>query len=293
MARLPSVVALVAVLGLPLALGGCIGAVVVGGMAAAAGGGYMVGQERGADGLARDFAITTDIREKLAKTDPKLDAAVTATVYDGRVLLTGQVPAPEMKMAAGRLARENPRVRAVYDEIEVAGNDTFLDGAKDAWIGTQVRSEMVLDPDIRGVNYMIEAKNGSVYLIGMARSPQELQKVTDIARHVSEVKRVVSFVEIRPGAPAATPSLASGPVASGSAATDAVAVRHCGTEPDRSRRAVRRHPGGEAVDSREFSFAVAPAAKLSGRGPRAPARPGDSAPGPPACCWRRSDRSSP
>ena len=102
MARLPSVVALAAVLGLPLALGGCIGAVVVGGMAAAAGGGYVVGQERGADGLARDFAITTDIRQTLAKTDPKLDAAVTVTVYDGRVLLTGQVPAPEMKMAAAQ-----------------------------------------------------------------------------------------------------------------------------------------------------------------------------------------------
>ena len=100
MARLPSIVALAAVLGLPLALGGCIGAVVVGGMAAAAGGGYVVGQERGADGLASDFAITTDIRQTLAKTDPKLDAAVTVTVYDGRVLLTGQVPAPEMKMAA-------------------------------------------------------------------------------------------------------------------------------------------------------------------------------------------------
>jgi len=39
MARLPSIIALTAVLGLPLALGGCIGAVVVGGMAAAAGGG--------------------------------------------------------------------------------------------------------------------------------------------------------------------------------------------------------------------------------------------------------------
>ena len=210
MARLPSIIALAAVLGLPLALGGCIGAVVVGGMAAAAGGGYVVGQERGADGLARDFAITTDLRQKLEATDPKLAAAVTVTVYDGRVLLTGQVPAPEMKATAGRLAREDSRVRAVYDEIEVAGNDTFFDSAKDAWIGTQVRSEMVLTSDIRSVNYEIEIENGSVYLIGMARSPQELQNVTDIARRVRGVKRVVSYVEIRPGAPAA---LASGPVA--------------------------------------------------------------------------------
>ena len=214
MARLPSIIALAAVLGLPLALGGCIGAVVVGGMAAAAGGGYVVGQERGADGLARDFAITTDLRQKLEKTDPKLAAAVTVTVYDGRVLLTGQVPAPEMKMAAGRLAREDSRVRAVYDEIEVAGNDTFFDGAKDAWIGTQVRSEMVLDSRHQGRQLQIETENGSVYLIGMARSPQELQNVTDIARRVRGVKRVVSYVEIRPGAPAEA-ALASGPVAPG------------------------------------------------------------------------------
>src|SRR4051794_27617765 len=72
MARLPSIVALCAVLGLPPMLGGCVG-VVVGGMAAAAGGGYVVAQERGADGLASDFAITTDIRQSLAKTDPTLD----------------------------------------------------------------------------------------------------------------------------------------------------------------------------------------------------------------------------
>ena len=126
MARLPSIVALAAVLGMPLALGGCVGAVVVGGMAAAAGGGYVAAQERGPEGLASDFAITTNIRQSLSKTDPKLDAAVTVTVYEGRVLLTGQVPTPEMKMAASQLAREQPRVRAVYDEIEVTATTRSL-----------------------------------------------------------------------------------------------------------------------------------------------------------------------
>jgi osmotically-inducible protein OsmY len=211
MARLPSIFALVAVLGLPAATGGCVG-VVVGGMAAAAGGGYVVAQERGADGLASDFATTTEIRQALARTDPRLDAALTVTVYDGRVLLTGQVPAPEMKMAAVQVVRANPRVRAVYDEIEVAGNDTFWDDAKDTWIGTQVRSEMVLDPDIRGVNYMIQTENGSVYLIGMARTQRELERVTDIARRVRGVKRVVSYVELRSGAAmAAAIPVAAGP----------------------------------------------------------------------------------
>jgi osmotically-inducible protein OsmY len=215
MTRVPLIVASIAVIALPLALGGCVG-VVVGGMAAAAGGGYVVAQERGADGLASDFAITNNLKEALAKTDPKLNTAITVTVYDGRVLLTGQVPTPEMKLTAARLAREIPRVRTVYDEIEVSGDGTFFDSAKDAWIGTQVRSEMVLDPDIRSVNYMIETENGSVYLIGMARSAGELQKVTDIARHVRGVKRVVSYVEVRPGAPvAAQVPVASGPPPAG------------------------------------------------------------------------------
>ena len=214
MARLPSVAILAAVLGLPLMGGGCVG-VVVGGMAAAAGGGYVVAQERGADGLASDFAITTEVRQALARTDPKLASAVTVTVYDGRVLLTGQVPASALKLAASRLARENPRVRAVYDEIELAGDDTFFDDAKDAWIGTQVRSGMVLDPDIRSVNYMIQTENGSVYLLGTARSQSELQRVADIARHVRGVKRVVSYVEVRPGTSIGAPAGAGVPVAAG------------------------------------------------------------------------------
>ena len=89
MGRLPPAVPLAAALGLPLLSGGCVG-VIIGGMAAAAGGGYVVAQERGADGLASDFAITNEIRQALARTDPTLDAAVTITVYDGRVLLTGR-----------------------------------------------------------------------------------------------------------------------------------------------------------------------------------------------------------
>ena len=42
-----------------------------------------------------------------------------------------------------------------------------------------------------------------VYLIGSARSQAELDRVTETARNVPYVKRVVSYVEIRPGQPVA------------------------------------------------------------------------------------------
>ena len=42
---------------LPLALGGCAGVLVVGGLGAAAGGGYAAAQERGVNGSIDDFTV--------------------------------------------------------------------------------------------------------------------------------------------------------------------------------------------------------------------------------------------
>ena len=190
-------------LALPMALGGCAGALVVGGLAAAAGGGYAAAQERGVNGAADDMTIKTNIEAELIKRDPQLQAGITTTVYGGRVLLTGRVANPELKAAADQLAGGTQNVRALYDEIEVAPPGSAWDDAKDAWITTRVRSEMVVDADIRSVNYTIDTANGSVYLIGSARSQAELDRATRIARYVPDVRRVVSYVEIRGGAPVA------------------------------------------------------------------------------------------
>jgi osmotically-inducible protein OsmY len=193
-------------LAVPLALGGCAGALVVGGMAAAAGGGYAVAQERGVSGAVDDFAIKNDVEKAVIQADPQLQAGVNTTVYEGRVLLTGRVASQQMRATAEQAAGRTHDVRAVYDELEVAAGGGMWDDAKDAWITTRVRSEMVLDTDIRSVNYDVDTANGSVFLIGSARSQAELDRATRIARYVPGVKRVVSYVEVR-GAPiAAGPS---------------------------------------------------------------------------------------
>jgi hypothetical protein len=77
------------------------------------------------------------------------------------------------------------------------------DDTKDAWITARVRSELVLDRDIRSSNYTIDTENGSIYLIGSARSQGELDQAMRVARYVPGVKRVVSYMEIRSGAPVA------------------------------------------------------------------------------------------
>jgi osmotically-inducible protein OsmY len=203
MSRFRPAISLACVVALPLALGGCAGVLVVGGLGAAAGGGYAAAQERGVNGTFDDLALKTEVEKSLLKTNPAVQEAVNTTVYDGRVLLTGRVTAPEMKAAANRAAGTTPGVRALYDEVEVAPSEGVWDNARDAWITTRVRSELIVDPDIRSGNFTIDTENGSVYLIGSARSQYELDRATRIARYVPGVKRVVSYVELRSGAPVA------------------------------------------------------------------------------------------
>jgi osmotically-inducible protein OsmY len=219
-------------LGFTSALGGCPLAI-VGGLAAAGGAGYAANQERGVGGTANDFSIKTNVQSAWIKADPAMQADLNVTVYEGRALLTGTAPTPEMKAQAQEVASRVPGVRTVYNEIEVAPPEGAWKSAKDAWITSQVKSDLVFNTHVRSVNYTIETVNSSVYLIGSARSQDELNSATTMARYVPGVKRVVSYVDIRPGEPPGsqppgTPSPAAsepGPVAPAAAPTTPVEIQ--------------------------------------------------------------------
>ncbi len=220
---------IVVILTLPFVLGGCPAAI-VGGLAAAGGAGYAANQERGVGGSVDDFSIKTNIESAWIKANPRLQADLNVTVYEGRTLLTGTALTPEFKAQAKEIASRVAGVRAVYDEVEVGPPEGAWQGTQDAWITSRLRTELMFNASIRSVNYTIETVNKSVYLIGSARSQVELDGATTMARNTPEVKRVVSFVEIRPGVPVAAqpavppPSRAQVPGAPAAAPATAVEV---------------------------------------------------------------------
>ena len=216
---------------LPVLLGGCPLAI-VGGLAAAGGAGYAANQERGVTGTADDIAIKTNIQNAWLQVNPLMQREFNVTVYEGRTLLTGTTSAPELKAQAKQIASQIPGVRAVYDEIELAPHEGAWQGVRDTWISAQIRSNLVFSSQVRSVNYTVDTVNGSVYLIGSARGQTELDRVTDAARNVPYVKRVVSYVEIRPGQPIASqptpppePARAQRPDAPAAAPATAVEVQ--------------------------------------------------------------------
>ncbi|MFN3076932.1 MAG: BON domain-containing protein [Alphaproteobacteria bacterium] len=161
-----------------------------------------VAEERGPDGAFDDKKIQWDINGQWLAHDVLFLHKVTTTVREGNVLLTGVVPNAKLVAKAERLVREVPGVRNVYNEIEVASADNDFTLAHDTWITGALWGKMTLDGQVQFRNYAFEVVNGSVYLIGIAQSPAELERVVDYARGLNYVKRVVSYVRVKEAAKA-------------------------------------------------------------------------------------------
>ncbi|HXQ52971.1 MAG TPA: BON domain-containing protein [Stellaceae bacterium] len=179
-------------------LGGCVIAAVG---AAGAGGGYALSQERSLSDTARDAGIHAVIAQAWKKYNVKMFEDLDTTVYEGRVLITGDVPTEEWRAEAVKLAWQTDRVKEVYDEIQVGPEEGFGQDMGDTAITSKLKTQIIADADVKSINYTVTTVKGVVYIIGSARSQAEIDRVIDHARNIGDVRRVVSYVRIRTGEP--------------------------------------------------------------------------------------------
>jgi osmotically-inducible protein OsmY len=173
-------------------LQGCVASMAV---SAAAGAGIVARQERSIASAATDTNIIAAINAGLLQRDTALFTHVDAQAYEGRVLLSGPVATPEAKAEVVDVARNVPGVRDVIDETEVGGSAG--DYALDSWISAEMRSKLLFDPDVRSINYSVHVVNQTIYLIGVAQSEGELQRVLAHAGDIEYVRRVVDHVLLK------------------------------------------------------------------------------------------------
>ncbi|QQP91035.1 BON domain-containing protein [Skermanella sp. TT6] len=173
------------------ALPGCA-PLVVGGAATTAV--VAASQERGLGGAISDTEIQAQINHYWFQHSVEMHSRLGMTVNQGTVLLTGRARTPEERLDAVRLAWQANGVREVINEIVVDDASTLGDSTRDTWISTQLRGKLLFDREVSSINYSIETVNGVVYLMGNARDPAELERVTGHARSLPYVKRVVSYV---------------------------------------------------------------------------------------------------
>jgi len=180
---------------LGMSVGGCTPVGVA--VGAGAGAGVAAAQERGFKGAMNDTEIRLQINDLWFQESVSLYSKINLQVQEGRVLLTGNVPDPETRLNAVRLAWQAHGVREVINEIEVKDKSSLTDSAQDVWIATQLKTKLLVDSEVSSINYSIETVNQVIYLMGVAQSQAELDRVIGHAKDISYVRRVVNYVRVK------------------------------------------------------------------------------------------------
>lgn len=164
--------------------------------AAGVGIGAAATREGGITGTLSDARIHAEVADRLFKYDLNAFSKVDITVDQGRVLLSGVVQNPEHRVEAVRAAWQVRGVRQVINEIRVANSDGISGFVRDTWITTRLRAALTFDDFVQNLNYSIDTVQGTVYLMGVAQTPAELDRALQLARTIPGVRGVVSYVKV-------------------------------------------------------------------------------------------------
>jgi len=168
---------------------------VVGG--AVATGATLAHDRRTAGSVLEDKAINVRVASALYKdAELKANSHINVAVFNGWVLLSGETPTVALKSRAGNLARQQKKVRRVYNELMIAAPSSAMTRSSDTWITTKVKSSLV-GLKIKGFDptrVKIVTENGTVFIMGLVYHAEAGASVK-AARQVSGVQRVVKLFE--------------------------------------------------------------------------------------------------
>ncbi len=167
-------------------------------------------QEDGVSGAVKDDATQLRIVDSYIQHDFKLFRDLSVTVKEGRVLLTGTVPSPDMRVEAVRLAWQAPGVKQVLNEISVNHSESIAGDLVDTWITSNIKTRLMFDKYVQSINYNIDTVDGNVYVMGVAQNQSELDRVLAYARNTNHVKNVISYVRLKYQDPNSIPGMAQG-----------------------------------------------------------------------------------
>lgn len=123
------------------------------------------------------------------------DVHVNVTSYNRQVLLTGEVPSEQTKQLVQQVVSQVDNVRSIVNELGVEPKSSLATRSSDTIITGKVKATLVDTPDLFANAFKVVTERGAVYLMGRV-TQREADRVADVVRGVSGVKRVVRVLEI-------------------------------------------------------------------------------------------------
>jgi osmotically-inducible protein OsmY len=145
--------------------------------------------------IAQDDAATTRIQDLFAQQGLNGEPnRIRYTVYNGIVLLVGQVPNDTVRALAHQAAQSAAGIKNVINELTVGKTIGASTIASDSYLSSKVRSKLASTRDFKSSHLTIVVENGSVYLMGLM-TKEEQRIAVAVTRDVDGVKRVVRIME--------------------------------------------------------------------------------------------------
>lgn len=180
---------LFAVLLSALLLQGCVAAAVVG---VAGGATKTTTDPRSVGTQVDDSTLEARVSNAISKDKQlKDEARIVATAYQGKVLLTGQTPTPDMAVRAKQITMGVDGANEVYNELRTGKPVSMGTASMDTWITTKVRSQILTSDTVKSSNVKVTTENGEVFLLGLV-TQEEGKSAASIAAGVSGVKHVTT-----------------------------------------------------------------------------------------------------
>lgn len=190
---------------------------IVGG--AAAGTALVASDRRTAGTQLEDTNIDLKVDQLLVKEFDNATVRVVSTVYQGQVLLTGEVPDATTKANIVERVGKVENVRSVLDYMTIAAPLTLGQRTDDNWLGSKVRTALLRTKGVPSRTIVSTTERNVVYLMGRVTETEGAYAAAAVAR-VNGVRQVVKlFNYVTPDEALMIDSAGGSDTSSGSTAT--------------------------------------------------------------------------
>ena len=142
-----------------------------------------------------DQLIETKSKVNLKKIDTRFaNAQVRIDSFNGVVLLTGNVPASEMRDSATEIIRKIRKVRRVNNELRVSPPRSFGAKAGDAWLSNKVKTRLRFTKKAPHSRVNVVTNNGVIYLMGLV-THKEAETIVNVAKKSYGLQKIVRVFE--------------------------------------------------------------------------------------------------
>jgi len=175
---------------LAAALSGCF-PLVAGGMA---GGALVIADRRNPGTQTIDRGIQLEAESMLIKAYGD-NVHVNVSVFNRRVLLTGEVRTDALKNEVGQKVKTMKNVTEVFNELVPAPLSGLSARANDSYLTTRIKAVFMTKENIPSNSMKIVTEAGKVYLMGIV-TDAEANEAVEIARQVPGVKQVTKIFDV-------------------------------------------------------------------------------------------------